>query len=635
MDKKICKNCRNEIDAICAFCGHCGAKLANETKQRYCSVCGRQLEDNASFCIGCGSACDSTYGTTYGAAGNVTENVSESTIEKTENYETLTRSSGVPLYNPPNQTARPAPLPLPVKLAIIGGAVLLCVIIGLGLYFLLQPSDHIPEGNDALAEATPTHAADAEPEPTEIIEQATEQLLLDIVQIDTTFFPLIEFFVNILDVSNEVVESLTKESFEIMEIDISGNLVTVEIDELRQLITTDNVSINMVMDKSGSMSDFNRMTQAQNAAAYFLDYLQGYGNSFVELTFFDDYVYVPYIFTHDYSLLTEDIFRQRPGGQTALYDAIYSALLSTNEQRGAKCVIVFTDGEENASSATFDDVVRLAQATGIPVYIVGVGHDIDEHALRSLANLAGGAYFSSRDNDLEESLKNVYTDIYNMRRKMYVVRYTSRNVNEPDSLRDLILRARAGSKYVGETRREYIPVPDINQGFSDAYWDKDHILEFSSQRLITDADLSGLSLAELRIARNEIFARHGRMFVDPMLNKWFYSKHWYLSISPKFSPVEFDRHRAYPLSRIETENVNKILALENHIMEYERIFPNSSTQRLADYDVSLRKNILERGLDEIYRYAGVQAGDKKALNDIERYNVELIEHALSQPDIQY
>ena len=55
-----------------------------------------------------------------------------------------------------------------------------------------------------------------------------------------------------------------------MEIDAAGNLAAVEIEEFRQFLVTDSVSINLVMDKSGSMLDHNRMTQAQNAAANFL-----------------------------------------------------------------------------------------------------------------------------------------------------------------------------------------------------------------------------------------------------------------------------------------------------------------------------------------------------------------------------
>ena len=38
---------------------------------------------------------------------------------------------------------------------------------------------------------------------------------------------------------------------------------------------------------------------------------------------------------------------------------------------------------------------------------------------------------------------------------------------------------------------------------------RDYILPDSSSRILSDSEVSGLSKEELRLARNEIFARHG------------------------------------------------------------------------------------------------------------------------------
>ncbi len=58
----------------------------------------------------------------------------------------------------------------------------------------------------------------------------------------------------------------------------------------------------------------------------------------------------------------------------------------------------------------------------------------------------------------------------------------------------------------------------------------DCILPFSSTWLLTDADLSYLTKDELRLARNEIYARHGRQFNDKELQAYFNSKSWYANI---------------------------------------------------------------------------------------------------------
>ena len=54
-----------------------------------------------------------------------------------------------------------------------------------------------------------------------------------------------------------------------------------------------------------------------------------------------------------------------------------------------------------------------------------------------------------------------------------------------------------------------------------------YIFSDSSSRRLTEADLAGKSAAQLRIARNEIYARHGRRFKDASLQNYFNSCPWY------------------------------------------------------------------------------------------------------------
>lgn len=61
---------------------------------------------------------------------------------------------------------------------------------------------------------------------------------------------------------------------------------------------------------------------------------------------------------------------------------------------------------------------------------------------------------------------------------------------------------------------------------------QEYLLPDSDTRLLTDADVSGLSPEELRIAKNEIYARHGRMFTSEDLKEYFESKSWYQGSVP-------------------------------------------------------------------------------------------------------
>lgn len=55
----------------------------------------------------------------------------------------------------------------------------------------------------------------------------------------------------------------------------------------------------------------------------------------------------------------------------------------------------------------------------------------------------------------------------------------------------------------------------------------DYILPESNIRYLDRTDLQNLNSAELRLARNEIYARHGRIFADEELRNYFSSKAWY------------------------------------------------------------------------------------------------------------
>ena len=87
----------------------------------------------------------------------------------------------------------------------------------------------------------------------------------------------------------------------------------------------------------------------------------------------------------------------------------------------------------------------------------------------------------------------------------------------------------------------------------------DWILPDSGRRYYSEAELSGLSKSQLRIARNEIYARHGRTFSDPLLQGYFNSKSWYRGM---YSPTNFDNMMEGLLNDFEQHNIAVIQKLE-------------------------------------------------------------------------
>lgn len=78
-----------------------------------------------------------------------------------------------------------------------------------------------------------------------------------------------------------------------------------------------------------------------------------------------------------------------------------------------------------------------------------------------------------------------------------------------------------------------------------------YVIADSSERYLSEDELRRLSPSQLRIARNEIFARKGRFFRDPKLAAHFSSRAWY---NPRFVDVQ--------LSTLEESNVALIQTVE-------------------------------------------------------------------------
>lgn len=85
------------------------------------------------------------------------------------------------------------------------------------------------------------------------------------------------------------------------------------------------------------------------------------------------------------------------------------------------------------------------------------------------------------------------------------------------------------------------------------------IIPDSDSRKLTEDDLRGLSKEELRIARNEIYARHGRKFTDKGLQDHFNSMDWYF---PSIDAKDFDEST---ISKIERYNLDLITEYEKKV----------------------------------------------------------------------
>lgn len=153
-------------------------------------------------------------------------------------------------------------------------------------------------------------------------------------------------------------------------------------------------------------------------------------------------------------------------GRTALFDAIAAGLRYL--ERGhdeRKVLVVVSDGGDNASRATFRDVLRRAEASNALIYTVGLIDPIDRDnnpkLLKELAESTGGeAFRPGTIDDVADVLKRIARDI----RHTYTIGYVSSNAARDGTYRPVRLvvqpppgttvRVRTRAGYVADTDRK-------------------------------------------------------------------------------------------------------------------------------------------------------------------------------------
>ncbi len=104
------------------------------------------------------------------------------------------------------------------------------------------------------------------------------------------------------------------------------------------------------------------------------------------------------------------------GGNTVLYDAAldaYNGLKTSGDPKHIRAIIILTDGEDTASTASLDDVVAKIKAdqgeggNSIKLFTIAFGDDADKKVLQQLAEPTGGKQYDSSP----ETIQKIYDDI--------------------------------------------------------------------------------------------------------------------------------------------------------------------------------------------------------------------------------
>ena len=257
-----------------------------------------------------------------------------------------------------------------------------------------------------------------------------------ITQVDNSRFPNVTVYVSVSDSAGNPV---------------GVDPATIQISENGQLMQPTDVrgggdvaggeatpvTTVLVIDISGSMEKGNKISAAKEAAKAYVNGMQG-GDQ-VGIVAFDSNVYEVQPITSDKSALTSAIDGLRTGSDTAMYNAILKAAVSLENVQGRKTVLILSDGMDNQSSSTEDNIVDSVGPSGLTVSAIGFGDPslggqggIDEAGLKSLTGRTGGQYAYVTD---AATLTNLYQQYGQSYQSEYAITYVT-----PSTTRDGVNR---------------------------------------------------------------------------------------------------------------------------------------------------------------------------------------------------
>ncbi|HLH32083.1 MAG TPA: VWA domain-containing protein [Terriglobia bacterium] len=251
---------------------------------------------------------------------------------------------------------------------------------------------------------------------------------------------LVNIFATVKDDQGNFINDLSKDDFRVYEDDKAQD---VQIFEKQDKVDS---SIGLLMDTSGSMVDI--IPYMTRGIRDFTRALPKTDEYFV--VSFGTAVRLVHTSSQPQKQLEGALAGVRAFGTSSLYDGLlYSMERVEKSDRPRKALIVFTDGDDNASNVSHSRVVEEVQSSAVLLYFIAIGSPvlIDSHTLEPLSQLSGGRtlYVPKRD-AISPVMEQIRTELSH---QYYLAYYAPKSpgfhrlrVEVPG--RNLVIRAKTG-----------------------------------------------------------------------------------------------------------------------------------------------------------------------------------------------
>jgi Ca-activated chloride channel homolog len=253
-----------------------------------------------------------------------------------------------------------------------------------------------------------------------------------------TGIDVVTFGVAVIDKQGASIDGLTIKDFELFENGQKQELKYFAVGKDSK-DAQPPMHIGLLFDTSGSMSEDIEM--ARSAAVKFCNRLLNAED--ITIVEFDNEVRVARYGQDAFPHLVERLRRRTPDGMTALYDALGLYLDGTHDQSGQKVLVLYTDGGDNRSAMTFNDLLTSIKASDVTVYAIGfmqhqgsARNDQQLH-LQQMADTSGGlAFFPMSLKEIDKAYDRVVAELEGR----YMLGYVSTNTKMDGTWRDVTIK---------------------------------------------------------------------------------------------------------------------------------------------------------------------------------------------------
>jgi VWFA-related protein len=265
---------------------------------------------------------------------------------------------------------------------------------------------------------------------------------------------LVLLHASVVDKTGKLVTNIPQSAFKILEDGVEQQIRLFRREDVP-------VSMGIIVDNSGSMTS----KRSRVAAAALEMVKQSNPEDEVFIVNFNDDTHFDQPLTNDVKKLQAALARMEARGGTAMRDALSKSInyVKRNGKKDKKVLVVITDGNDNSSDVTLEQVLRQAHDSEVLIYAIGLLNEEEagearsaKKALKSLVDASGGAdYYPKSTSDVQEITPRVAHEI----RNQYILGYTSSNQALDGTFRQIKVTVTGFGRPTVRTRNGYYATP--------------------------------------------------------------------------------------------------------------------------------------------------------------------------------